>query len=116
LDFEYIKLKSKGYMDLHIDKLTEDTIAISHTYRQNGDSIPDPDMELRIIRCNGKSYLEAMTFQNSLIYQEVYPEPGKFYPKLKRQLNSFLKDWLNNLITRASNTKPRLLRRCHNER
>jgi hypothetical protein len=32
------------------------------------------------------------------IYQEVYPEPGKYYPKLKKELNAFLNDWLKNMI------------------
>jgi len=32
------------------------------------------------------------------IYQEVYPKPGKYYPKLKKELNAFLNDWLKNMI------------------
>ena len=97
MDFEYLKLKSKGFMDLHIDKLSDDMIAIAHNYRQNGDTIPDPDMQLRISRYNGRSFLEALTFQNSLVYQEVYPEPGMVNPRLKKELNSFLRQWLINL-------------------
>ncbi len=40
-----------------------------------------------------------MTFQqDSLgIYQEVYPEPDRVSPLLKRQLNDFLAMWLNNI-------------------
>jgi len=41
---------------------------------------------------------EALTLQNSYIYQEVYPTPTTFYHKLKKQLNSFLNSWLNNCI------------------
>jgi hypothetical protein len=43
---------------------------------------------------------EALTFQNDYlgIYQEVYPEPGKYYPKLKKELNEFLNEWLQNII------------------
>jgi len=43
---------------------------------------------------------EALTFRNDYlgIYQEVYPEPGKYYPKLKKELNAFLNDWLRNMI------------------
>ena len=43
---------------------------------------------------------EALTFQNDYlgVYQEVYPEPGKFNPKLKKELNNFLSDWLQNII------------------
>ena len=32
------------------------------------------------------------------IYQVVYSEPGKYYPKLKKNLNEFLDEWLNNMI------------------
>ena len=43
---------------------------------------------------------EALTFQNDYlgIYQEVYPDPGKFYHKLKKDFNVFLDDWLCNMI------------------
>ena len=74
MDFESLKLESKGFMDLHIDKIGPDRLAISHTYSQNGDRIADPDMELKIHRYDGTNYLEAMTYQDSFGYQEVYPE------------------------------------------
>lgn len=43
---------------------------------------------------------EALTFRNDYleIFQEVYPEPEKYYPKLKKELNAFLNDWLKNMI------------------
>ena len=43
---------------------------------------------------------EAYSFQQAIppVYQEVYPEPGKVRPKLKQDLNSFLRQWLQNLI------------------
>jgi uncharacterized protein YqiB (DUF1249 family) len=97
MEFDHVKLQSKGFMDLHVDKLTDDTIAIAHNYSENGDVVADPDMQLRIIRYHGKNYIEAMTFQNRFLYHEVYPEPGMFIPKLKKQLNSFLRQWLTNL-------------------
>jgi len=58
----------------------------------------DPDVEVRINR-EGKM-AEALTFQNDYlgIFQQVYPEPGKYYPKLKKELNDFLNDWLKNMI------------------
>ena len=42
----------------------------------------------------------ALTFRDGYmgIYQEVYPEPGKYYPKLKKELNEFLNKWLKNMI------------------
>jgi uncharacterized protein YqiB (DUF1249 family) len=95
---EYMKFKSPGLMDLNVDRLTGDTIALAHNGKQNGDVMSDPDVEVRINR-HGKM-AEALTFQNDYlgIFQEVYPEPGKYYPKLKKELNEFLSDWLKNMI------------------
>jgi uncharacterized protein YqiB (DUF1249 family) len=95
---EYMKFKSPGLMDLNVDRLTGDTIALAHNGKQNGDVMADPDVEVRINR-PGKM-AEALTFKNDYlgIFQEVYPEPGKYYPKLKKELNDFLNDWLKNMI------------------
>jgi uncharacterized protein YqiB (DUF1249 family) len=58
----------------------------------------DPDMQVWIHPDHKEA--EAMTFQNDYlgIYQEVYPEPGKYRPKLKEDLNDFLADWLKTII------------------
>ncbi|MCD4677830.1 MAG: DUF1249 domain-containing protein, partial [Desulfobacula sp.] len=58
----------------------------------------DPDMEIRIIP--KMKMVEALTFQqdNMGIYQQVYLEDGRYYPKLKNELNNFLNSWLKNLI------------------
>jgi uncharacterized protein YqiB (DUF1249 family) len=83
---DYMKFKSPGLMDLNVDKLTENTIALAHNGIQNGDAMADPDVEVRIYP--DLKAAEALTFQNDYlgIFQEVYPEPGKFYPKLKKSL------------------------------
>jgi uncharacterized protein YqiB (DUF1249 family) len=97
---EYLKLKSGGFMDLNIDVLevTHDSIKISlaHNYEQNGDLVPDPDMEIRIYP--DSKMAEALTFQDSRSYTMVYPEPNKINPKAKKELNHFLNFWLGNLI------------------
>jgi len=56
----------------------------------------DPEMTVKVYP--GRA-VEALTYQqdNLGIYQEVYPEPGKYVPYYKRELNSFLRIWLNNL-------------------
>ena len=73
-------------------------IALAHNYIQNGDVMADPDMEIRIYP--KARYAEALSYQlDGLgIYQVVYPEPGKVYPKLKKDLNTFLNQWLKNCI------------------
>jgi len=101
---EYLKLKSRNFMDLNIDHLShkEDdrsiVISIAHNYIQNGDVMADPDMEIRIIP--SMKMVEALTFQqdNMGIYQQVYHEDSRFNPTLKNELNNFLNSWLKNLI------------------
>jgi uncharacterized protein YqiB (DUF1249 family) len=95
---EYMKFKSSGLMDLNVDRLSKDTIALAHNGIQNGDVMADPDVQVRIYP--EMKAAEALTFQNDYlgIYQEVYPEPGKYYPRLKKELNEFLNDWLKNMI------------------
>jgi len=58
----------------------------------------DPDMEIRIIP--KMKMVEALTFQqdNMGIYQQVYLEDNRYYPRLKNELNHFLNSWLKNLI------------------
>lgn len=98
---DYKKMKSEGFMDLNIDILKDNDevkiIAMAHNYIQNGDVMADPDMEIRIYKKTRMA--EALTYQqDSLgIFQRVYPEPGKVYPKLKKDLNQFLNQWLTNL-------------------
>jgi uncharacterized protein YqiB (DUF1249 family) len=104
MQHDYMKFESSGLMPLSVDKLYIDpaygfqVISIAHNGIQNGDVMADPDMEVRINK-PGKM-AEALTYQNDYVgvYQEVYPEPGKYYPKLKTDLNRFLNDWLKNII------------------
>ena len=97
---EHACSKSEPYMDLHLDVLYRDkdsiVIALAHNFRQNGDVVPDPDMQIKIYPA--AQMAEALTYQDQYSYQEVYPEPGKYRPHLKKDLNSFLSQWLNNLI------------------
>ena len=101
---EYLKLKSRNFMDLNLDHLSHKdddrsiVISIAHNYIQNGDVMADPDMEIRIVP--SLKMVEALTFQQDSmgIYQQVYLEDGRFNPTVKSELNNFLNSWLKNLI------------------
>ena len=86
----------------HLDGLSgnDEGIAVSlgHYFEQNGDMCKDPEMAVLIYP--SQRMVEAFTFEMSIppIYQQVFPEPGKFHPQLRKELNSFLRQWLNNLI------------------
>ncbi len=93
-----MKFASPGLMDLHVDRLFNDIISLAHNGIQCGDVMADPDMQVQIYPKSRSA--EALTFQNDYLglFQEVYPEPGNYIPKLKRELNQFLNDWLKNMI------------------
>ena len=93
---------SGGFMDLHLNVLSktkdEMIISLDHTYRHpSGDTIPDPDMQIRVYLIEGWEKAEALSYQDTYGYRKVYPEPGRVYPKLKKELNGFLLQWLKNI-------------------
>jgi len=96
--------ENSGMMDLNLDVLGMDKenryiIALSHYYSQNGDLVADPDMQVRIDF--EQKTAEALTYQDTYGYIEVYPEKkGKTFvnTKAKKAQNKFLSQWLTNLI------------------
>ena len=97
---ESCKSEAPGFMDFHLDILQRKgdvlRIAISHYYKhQSGDMIPDPDMEVMVNRKTETA--EALTYQDTYGYQEVYSEDGSCNQSLQRSLDEFLLMWLNNL-------------------
>ena len=73
-------------------------VSLAHYFEQSGDLCKDPEMVVLIYP--SQRMAEAFTFEMSLlpIYQQVFPEPGKVIPVLRKELNSFLRQWLKNLI------------------
>ncbi len=94
------KLKADGFMDLNIDMLYKKgdrtVIALSHYFKfPSGDMIADPDMEIAVYP--ERKMVEALSYQDAFGYRRVYPEPGMVDPRAKKELNSFLGQWLSNL-------------------
>ena len=93
------KISSDALMDLNLDILLKQKniirIALSHYYRQNGDMIADPDME--IIINTQLMTANAMTYQDSMIFQSAEYDGG-IDQKLVNSLNEFLDQWLQNCI------------------
>lgn len=97
-EYQYIKLEAgDGFMPLTMEQIGKNRIAIAHYYVQNGDMMADPDMEFIVDSDAGT--LEASAYQqdNMEIYQNVYPEDGKYFPKLQKELNSFANQWFKNI-------------------
>ncbi len=93
------RAKSGAFMDLSYDCLHKNAdhtyiIALAHNYIQNGDVMPDPDMEIRIHP--RLKMAEALTMQDYFGYRQVY-HGDKVDLRAKRELNKFLAYWLNNI-------------------
>ena len=93
------QLHSDALMDLNLDVLSKQKniirIALSHYYKQNGDMVADPDMEIIV---NTKLMTaNAMTYQDSMIFQTA-EQDGGINQKLVNSLNEFLDQWLQNCI------------------
>ncbi len=99
--------EASGYMDLILEPVpTPESVgdkecqvfSLAHYFLQNGDLCQDPEMELLLYP--ELKAVEAFSFTMAIppIYQVVYPEVGKYVPTYKKELNSFLRQWLNNLI------------------
>lgn len=107
---DYRKSEAAGFMDLHLDVLRRTPeqllIALSHTYTQGGDTIPDPDMMIRIYLIPEWKKAEALTYQDAKRHDRAYPTPDTVDPRMKRSLNAFLKQWLTNLKEQGHDLTP----------
>ena len=98
------KLDSEALMDLNFDLLYKDEegryiIALSHYYKQAGDLIADPDMQIRIDP--EMETAEALSYQDTYGYHEVYlKKDGKDFvnQQQKKEQNKFLSQWLTNAL------------------
>jgi hypothetical protein len=109
----HLKYKSNGFMDLNADFLYGDekkreVIALSHYFKQNGDMIADPDMELRIDYAWDTPTCEALTFQHKFGYERVYHNEGTVNLKAKKRLNEFLFQWVKSLKNQNFSTLRRV--------
>jgi len=98
-EYRYLCMESgPGMMPLHLEWIDTDVIAVSHTFQQNGDTMYDPEMTFRVDREKGA--LESLSFRQDGFPRrndEVYPEPGKWRPKLRSSLNRFTQQWFKNI-------------------
>lgn len=88
------------FMPLVVERLTEDRYSMSHYYEQNGDLVPDPDMEIWRDE-NGIFYPVALQ-QNTGHYSRAIEfgadgKPSGFAPTVQRELVQFMTMWARNL-------------------
>lgn len=93
----YLRLKSEGHMDLSIDRLGPDRIAMAHNFIQNGDVMADPDMEILIDMPSRMAFGMAYQLDGLGVYQNVADGAGHINADLRLELSSFLQKWLTTL-------------------
>lgn len=99
------KLTAPGFMNLNIDVLNRHhkkiVIALSHYYKHpSGDMIADPDMTMAVYI--ETESVEVLTYQDCFGFRTVYSADGMaLSPSAKKELNSFLSQWLTNLLAQG---------------
>lgn len=99
------KLTTPGFMNLNVDILNRHhkkiVIALSHYYKHpSGDMIADPDMTMAVYI--ETESVEVLTYQDCFGFRTVYSADGMaFSPSAKKELNSFLSQWLTNLLVQG---------------
>lgn len=102
---------AEGFMPLAIEYIYRregiPVFSMMHYYRLNGDLMRDPEMTFTVDH-DGRKII-PLTFQQDgvateeygTLYQNVFPQPGMFSPKLLTDLDSFLSTWTSNIISQG---------------
>ena len=106
-DFEAKKIGDGAtYMTVHVEHVRTVELgrifSVAHYYRQNGDSICDPDMTFLVAETDNGVY--PLTFeQGGRLYQDAVEWDGgkvkAYRPKMQRDMAVFAGTWMENIRT-----------------
>jgi hypothetical protein len=87
----------KVFMAVHVDRLGENTYAIAHRYEQNGDLVPDPDMEFVVVSgCVVPTAIDqAYGYRRAVEHEDG--QNIRFNPRAQRELAAFANTWMKNI-------------------
>ena len=107
---------SRGmYMPVHVDRLAENVYAVAHYYKQNGDRVPDPDMEFLRGR-DGNFYPLAIKHSTGHYTRAVTVgesgKPESYAPDAQKELATFANLWMRTICEQQ---KLRLPDRNHDQ-
>jgi hypothetical protein len=100
-DHYAVKIASVGFMPLCIEKHGE-LLTVTHYFEQNGDLVPDPDVEF--VNIGGKEWLPVAIQHSTGHYSRVAERiegVWKFRPRGLRDLQSFSRMWARNLLAQG---------------
>ena len=88
----YIKYTAYGFMDLNVEIIDENRIAMAHNYELNGDLMADPDIEFTVDKENRLLYPQTYQQDNLQFYERVDGDPFR-----AKELNGFMNQWIHNI-------------------
>lgn len=92
------KVDTGSYMPVHVDRLTENRYSVAHYYRQNGDSVCDPDGEFLKVEGGWLPVaLQLCTGHYSRCLELEGDTVTGYRPGLLRELRSFCTTWMRNI-------------------
>lgn len=102
-EITYRKIRSAGFMDLVIEWIGDNSVSIAHYFESNGDPVQDPEMVLLVHP--QLEMVESLYIQTLFGIREVYTDANRthYYPLERKEQNSFLEMWLNNLKDQGFN-------------
>jgi hypothetical protein len=74
--------------------------ALAHFYKQNGDLVPDPDMQFMQFQQKGEDVILPMTYQDAMRFDECLFQENIKWKVLKKKMHSmvsFANIWLKNI-------------------
>lgn len=103
-----VKMQADQFMDLCIDVLqqkgTVTQISMAHYYEQNGDLVPDPDMEVMLM--HETQLALPVHFQNAIAYRVCIEGTRITNGKEFADQSSFLSMWLRNIKSQGHRIIP----------
>jgi len=89
----YMKLKSEDFEDLVLEAIGGDEYSIAHYYRQNGDSMRDPEITFTIEKQTCSIHPTSFLQDDIGLFYETDSVP----PSRVRDLKDFMSQWFTNI-------------------
>lgn len=90
----------EAFLPVTIERLTESTFSVTHYYEQNGDLVPDPDVQFWKCPKSGLVYPVAIQHATGHYTQTLVIKAGKiegWRPRQHKDLCRFVNKWLENI-------------------
>ena len=89
----YMKYGTPNYMDLNIEIIGDNRLAMAHNYVLNGDVMADPDVEFTVDKKNRMLYPQTYQQDSLQYFERVDGDSAR-----ARELNHFMHEWFTNVV------------------